>query len=46
MRGSKVLVIWPPPEGTPPVMSEMTGVAPVPKTCVVVPCVPLMVLGR
>ena len=30
MRGSKVLVICPPPLGTPPVICARVGVAPVP----------------
>ncbi len=39
MRGSKVLVICPPPVGTPPVIAESGGVAPVPRVvfAVVVP---------
>lgn len=46
MRGSKVLEIWPPAVGTPPVIDEITGEDPVPRVELVVPCVPLMVLGR
>jgi len=42
MRGSKVLVICPPPVGTPPVILPRATVPPVPTAWVVVPCVSLM----
>jgi hypothetical protein len=46
MRGSKVEEICPPELGTPPVICPSDGVAPVDKVEVVVPCVPLIELGR
>ena len=46
MRGSKVEQICPPEVGTPPVICESDGVAPVDKVAVVVPWVPLIELGR
>ena len=48
MRGSKVLVIWPPPLGMPPTIALVGAVAPVPRVVPAgtVPWVPLMVPGR
>ncbi len=45
MRGSKVLVIWPPPVGLPVIVDTGT-VPPVVAAAVVVPCDPLMLPGR
>lgn len=45
MRGSKVLVIWPPPVGLPEI-AETGTVPPVEAVVVVVPCEPLMLPGR
>ena len=48
MRGSKVLVICPPPVGTPPEICASIGVAPVLRVvpAAMVPCEPLTVPGR
>ena len=45
MRGSKVLVICPPPVGLPPVICGERGVDPVPRTVLaaIVPCDPEIV---